>query len=210
MISALVVLLGCLIISIVIFGGAQVFIPYFKILLVDILKVSDQDWDSVLSIANSTPGVFGLKLGLVSGYLAANGEWWGWILMILTYLIVVFIPIVIIILIFNKYQKIKTNKFMISCLKIMKPIIAGILISVVINLSMSLIIPFVNFNNLNDYISLEKDNFFIKWRYWMLLGWSFTSIPIDFYLIRKFKINTIYLILINILLCLILFEPWIN
>ena len=40
LLGAVVVILGCLIISIVVFGGAQIFIPYFKILLVNLLGVS--------------------------------------------------------------------------------------------------------------------------------------------------------------------------
>ena len=39
LLGAVVVILGCLIISIVVFGGAQIFIPYFKILLVNLLGI---------------------------------------------------------------------------------------------------------------------------------------------------------------------------
>ena len=60
--AVLVVLLGVFIISVVVFGGAQMFIPYFKILLVNILKIEQEQWDSVLSIANATPGIFGIKV----------------------------------------------------------------------------------------------------------------------------------------------------
>lgn len=42
MIPLIIVFLGCLIISFVVFGGAQVFIPYFKILLVNILDIPDE------------------------------------------------------------------------------------------------------------------------------------------------------------------------
>ena len=99
LLGAVVVILGCLIISIVVFGGAQIFIPYFKILLVNLLGVSPDVWNSVLSITNATPGVFGLKLAFISGFLAANGNWWGWLLMIVTYIAFIMVPIGLILLI---------------------------------------------------------------------------------------------------------------
>ena len=214
MISLIIVCLGCLIISLVVFGGAQVFIPYFKILLVNILQVSDETWNSVLSIANSTPGVFGLKLAFISGYLAGQGQWWAYLAMFITYLIFIIIPIFLMILIMNKLNKIKNKKFMISLYNVMKPVLAGVLASVAINLIMSLIVPFLGFNELSDnfgqldkYIYF-KDTFFTKWRYWVLIAWSILSIAIDYFLIIKYRINIFILIIINVTLCMIIFQPW--
>ena len=214
--SIIIVLLGCLIISFVVFGGAQMFIPYFKILLVNILKVSQNDWGAVLSIANSTPGVFGLKVSFASGYLAAQGHWLGFILMFFSYAIFIIVPIVVMLFVMKKYNQFKSSKFMVSFLKLMKPTIAGILLSIVVNLWMSLIVPFVGFNDLgtnfgelDNYFHLQ-DTFFKQWRYWVLLAWTFVSIPVDMFVIKKFKINIIYLIIANIALCMVLFEPWLN
>lgn len=215
--SILIVLLGCLIISFIVFGGAQMFIPYFKILLINFLKISQEEWDAVLSIANSTPGVFGLKIAFASGFLAARNEWWGYLLMFGTYLIFILIPILIMMVIMKKYNKFKKSKFMNTFLKIMRPIIAGILLSIAINLALSIITPFLVFNDLGDnlsdfsnYFKFKEDSFFKGWRYWVLLSWSLVSIPIDLFMIRKYKINILYLIVINIILCFILFEPWLN
>lgn len=215
--SIFIVLLGCFIISIVVFGGAQMFIPYFKILLVDILDINQELWDSVLSVANATPGVFGLKISFASGYLASQGEWWGYLLMFGTYLIFIIVPIFIMIFAMKKFNKMKESKFMQSFLKIMRPIIAGILLSIVINLFVSLIVPFVGFNDLSDrigylnkYLYLKENNFFSGWRYWLLLTWSIVSIPLDFYILKKYKVNVMYLIVINIILCLTIFQPWLN
>lgn len=215
--SIFMVLLGCFIISIVVFGGAQMFIPYFKILLVNLLGVEQETWDSVLSIANATPGVFGLKVAFASGYLASCGEWWGYILMFGTYIIFILVPIFVMIFVMKKYSKIKDNKFMTQFLKVMKPIIAGILSSIIVNLFMSLIIPFVGFNDLGSYFGyldkymyLKKDSFFNEWRYWVLLGWSILSIPVDFYILKKYKINIILLIILNVILCMLLFQPWLK
>ena len=213
--AAVFVLIGCAIISFVVFGGSQVFIPYFKILLVNFIGVSPETWDSVLAITNATPGVFGLKLAFISGFLAANGSWWGWLLMFLTYSIFIIIPIVFILLIFKKYKEKQNSKFMISFSKIMKPIIGGILCSIIINLFISILLPFVGFNDLGSnfgsldkYLTLKSDEFFNGWRFWILLAWTLISIPMEYWIMKKYKINAIYMILINIILCLILFEPW--
>ena len=215
LLGAVVVILGCLIISIVVFGGAQIFIPYFKILLVNLLGVSPDVWNSVLSITNATPGVFGLKLAFISGFLAANGNWWGWLLMIVTYIAFIMVPIALILLIFNKYKKIKETKFMIAFSKMMKPIIGGILCSIIINLFISILLPFVGFNDLSDninnldkYLYIKTDQFFTSWRFWMIFAWTLISIPVEYWIMKKYKINTIFIIIINIILCLIIFEPW--
>ena len=56
----------------------------------------------------------------------------------------------------------KESKFMNTFLKIMRPIIAGILLSIVVSLGMSLIIPFVGFNDLgSDFGALDK-YFYLK------------------------------------------------
>ena len=207
LLGAVVVILGCLIISIVVFGGAQIFIPYFKILLVNLLGVSPDVWNSVLSITNATPGVFGLKLAFISGFLAANGNWWGWLLMIVTYIAFIMVPIGLILLIFNKYKKIKETKFMIAFSKMMKPLIGGILCSIIINLFISILLPFVGFNDLSDninnldkYLYIKTDQFFTGWRFWMIFAWTLISIPVEYWIMKKYKINTIFIIIINIIL----------
>ena len=214
MINVLTVLLGCVIISLVVFGGAQMFIPYFKILLVNFLHVPQSDWETVISIANATPGVFGLKVSLASGYLAEQGYWWGYLLMFGTYAICMIIPIGIMFMVMKKYQKIKQNSFMKVFLEVMKPTIAGILISIAINLGLSILVPFVGFNDLgSEFGQLDKyfyfqETFFTKWRFWALLCWSIFSIGIDWWLIHKYKINIGIMIIVNIILCMIIFEPW--
>ncbi|MGL5521953.1 MAG: chromate transporter [Metamycoplasmataceae bacterium] len=215
--SIFLVLLGCFIISIVVFGGAQVFIPYFKILLVNILGIDINTWENLLSITNATPGVFGLKIALASGYLAAQGYWWGYLLMFGTYFVFSLVPIFIMTIVMKKYNKIKKTTFMISFLKIMRPILAGILISVALYLLVSLVIPFIGFNdlgsefnNMDKYFYFKYHSFFKEWRYWVLLAWSIISVPSDFILIRKYKTNPIFLIITNIGLCMVLFAPWIN
>lgn len=77
------------------------------------------------------------------------------------------IPISLILLIFNKYKKIKETKFMIGFSKIMKPIIGGIICSIIINLFISILLPFIGFNDLSDnihnldkYLYFKTDQFF--------------------------------------------------
>lgn len=206
--SVFLVLVGCLIISFVVFGGGQMFIPYYKIMLVNILKISEEDWNQVLSIANATPGVFGLKLSFVSGYLIANNNWWGFLLTFGTYTAFILVPIIFILFTFKKYTKHKNDKFMINFTKIMRPIIAGIFISIIVNLSISLLLPFVNFNNLNNYFEWKNEKFFVGWRYYALVAWTLFSIPSEYVIMKKYKINSIQMICTNIVICLIIFQPW--
>lgn len=208
--TILLVLFGCLIISFVVFGGGQVFIPYFKILLVDLLHIEEQQWNEVLSIANATPGIFGLKLSFVSGYLISQNQWWGFFLAFVTYSAFIVIPIFFVLFLFKKYQKHKESQLMSSFSQIMKPIIAGILISIIINLSVSLLLPFVKFNELGleNYIGWKEETFFKGWRYYVLITWVLLAIPTEYFLMRKYKIKSIQMILANIIICFLLFQPW--
>lgn len=206
--NIMIVLIGCLIISFVVFGGGQMFIPYFKILLVDLLKIEEQQWNQVLSIANATPGVFGLKLSFVSGYLISQNNWWGFLLTFGTYTAFILVPICFILFTFKKYQKHKESHFMINFSLIMRPIIAGILISIIINLSISLLLPFVKFNELGNYLGQKNETFFNGWRYYVLIAWVLLAIPTEYFLMRKYKIKSIQMIIANIIICFLLFQPW--
>lgn len=215
LVTIIIVLLGCLIASFVVFGGGQMFIPYFKILLVNILNVHQDVWDSALSIANATPGVFGLKLALISGYLAANGSWWGFLLMIITYFIFIAVPIIMILVVLKKYNEKKESKIIVIFSKMMRPIIAGILISLIINLGISLVLPFIGFNDLgtefgqlDKYFYFKIGGFFIGWRYFALLAWTLVSIPVEYWIFKKYKVNVVYMITTNIGLCMLIFQPW--
>lgn len=210
MISLLIAAIGCFVISIIVFGGGQIFIPFFKILLIDMMHVNSDLWDSALTLANATPGVFSLKLAFITGYLAAFGEWWGYLAMFLTYTIFILVPIFVMLFAMKIFGRLQTNKYMITINKLMKPVIAGILVALSIQLLISAMFPIIQFNELNDYASIKAHPFFRDWRLWAL----YIFIPIDLIaigvLIWKYKVNIVWIILGNISLVLIIFQPWLT
>ncbi|MGL4948691.1 MAG: chromate transporter [Mycoplasma sp.] len=211
MISLLIALVGCLVISFIVFGGGQVFIPFFKILLVDLMEVDSELWEAALTMANSTPGVFSTKLAFISGYLAAGGEWWGYIAMFGTYIIFMIVPITVMFFAMKGYKKIKDNRFINTIDKFFKPVTAGILAALIIQLLFSAMFPFIIFNeSVDNYVGLKTHDFFNSWRMWVLISYVPISIVYSYFLIYKKKVNIIFLIIGNIGLCMLLFQPWLT
>ncbi|MGL4951969.1 MAG: chromate transporter [Mycoplasma sp.] len=208
MISLVIALVGCLIISFIVFGGGQVFIPFFKILLVDLMDISPELWETALTLANSTPGVFSTKLAFIAGYLAADGEWWGYIAMFATYLSFMIVPITIMFFAMKGYKKIQNNRYVITINKFFKPVTAGILAALCVQLLFSSMFPFLVFNEMNDYANISPHLFFDGWRLWVLISFVPISIGYSYYFIYKKKVNIIFIIILNIVLALILFQPW--
>lgn len=208
MISLAIAILGCLIISFIVFGGGQVFIPFFKILIVDFMNVDNSLWESALTLANATPGVFSTKLAFITGYLAANGKWWGYLAMFITYACFVIIPMVIMMFAMKGLKKIQTNAFWITINKLIKPVVTGILFALCIQLFMSATMPFVIFNDVDKYIGYEPSAFFSDWRLYALIVFVPCSICSILWILYKYKINIIWLILINISIALLIFQPW--
>lgn len=207
MLSLVIAGIGCLLTSVVVFGGGQIFIPFFEIIF-NLMGVDQDVVDSVITIANATPGVFSTKLAFISGYLAANGEWWGYIGMLATYLIFASVPIAMMFFSMRFLQKMEKSTFFIILLKYMRPIVAGIMISLAIQLLISVMLPFINFNEFKDYASLKYETFFTEWRFWVLITFVPISIAYSYWLIYKKKINMIFIILFNIVITLIIFQPW--
>ncbi|MGL4950557.1 MAG: chromate transporter [Mycoplasma sp.] len=208
MISLLIALAGCLVISFIVFGGGQVFIPFFKILLVDLMEVDKDMWQNALTMANSTPGVFSTKLAFIAGYLAANGEWWGYLAMIATYLVFLIVPITVMFFAMKGYKKVQNNKYVLTINKLFKPVTAGILAALCVQLLFSAMFPLIIFNEMNDYVGITEHIFFKEWRLWVLISFVPVSIGYSYYFIYKKKVNIVLLIAINIVLALVLFQPW--
>lgn len=208
MISLIIAVVGCFLLSFIVFGGGQIFIPFFKILLVDMMHVDDNLWQSALTLSNATPGVFSLKLAFVTGYLAAYGEWWGYLAMFLTYTAFIIVPMVIMVLAMKVFNKLQTNKYMIIVNHLMKPVIAGILIALSIQLLISVMFPLVQFNELNNYAGIAQHPFFRDWRLWAAIAFVPVDIGVIWWMTKKYKINIIWIILANIVLAMIVFQPW--
>lgn len=201
----LIALAGVLVIGLIVFGGGQVFMPLFQSLWKAMGHVSDAQINNIFTITNSTPGVVSTKFSVFTGYLAADGAWWGWLAMILTYLIFV-IPSIIMIWwaakMINKSEQSKHLKLMTTYLK---PVIGGIVLALAIQLFIGTAFPKLVFNG-KEYIG-TKESIFAGWRLIVLIPYSIIVAIESAYLYSK-KVNLFWLIIIHIVIGLILFEPW--
>lgn len=201
----LIALVGVLVIGLIVFGGGQVFMPLFQSLWKAMGHVSDAQINNIFTITNSTPGVVSTKFSVFTGYLAADGAWWGWLSMILTYLIFV-IPSIVMIWwaakMINKSEQSKHLKLMTTYLK---PVIGGIVLALAIQLFIGTAFPKLVFNG-KDYIG-TKESIFTGWRLIVLIPYSIIVAIESAYLYSK-KVNLFWLIIIHIVIGLVLFEPW--
>ncbi|WP_029513012.1 chromate transporter [Mycoplasmopsis iners] len=209
------------IISLSVFGGGQVFMPMFKWLWEFMnntfaIPISETNINQIFTVANATPGVVSTKFAFFTGFLAGNSatgmqHWWAYALMFVTYLCFC-LPAILIMAFAMKYlQKFQTKKYIQRILLLMKPIVAGIIIALAFQLLINILLPFIKFNEVNNYFAIDKDNnkarFFSNWRLIALFIYVPINIGTSYWLYKK-KLSLFLLIVINILLSLIIFEPW--
>ncbi|UVD81668.1 chromate transporter [Mycoplasma iguanae] len=203
-------------IGLVVFGGGQIFIPLFKSFWEMLsnnfgVKISAEEIETVITVSNSTPGVVSTKLGFLTGWLIAQGEWYAWILVFATYLVFVLPSIFLLVLATKFMQKTANSIILKRIIKYTKPAIAGIMIALGIQLFISVIIPQISFNDSNGYIVLtesDKNTFFTNWRFIALLIWAPINIICSFILYKK-NFSLFYLFAGSIIFTLIIFQPWI-
>lgn len=211
----LIATIGVLVLGLIVFGGGQVFMPLFKSLWelmghhgADI----DQDKiDNIFTIANSTPGVVSTKLGTFTGYLSSNGAWWGWLALIITYLIFS-VPSILIIWWASKLMKKTTeNKYLKNMMIFLRPVIIGVLLSLAIQLFLGTAFPAVVLNSSKEYAGIDsgvpRSSFFSGWRMYALISYVVIVIPESFILYRK-KVNLFILIISHIAIGMVIFQPW--
>ncbi|WP_036456961.1 chromate transporter [Mycoplasmopsis lipofaciens] len=217
MLALLVSCLFLIIISLSVFGGGQVFMPIFKWLWISLsswfdLNISEITINNIFAIGNATPGILSPKFALITGYLTANGEWWGFVAMLLTYSIFIFPAFLMMYLALRYTRKINNSNFFTKLIKIMNPVIVGIIVALIIQLFLAIIFPFLKFNkSLSEYWTINqntlKNLFYSDWRKIVLYIYVPTGIIISSILYFK-KIPIVYLIIGNIVLSLLLFQPW--
>ncbi|WP_027121068.1 chromate transporter [Mycoplasma leonicaptivi] len=213
MISAFLVSIPFIIfISLSVFGGGQVFMPIFKWLWEFLAKSFDAKIDNdlinkIFTVANSTPGVVSTKFGFYTGYIVANGAWWGYVAMFITYLIFCLPAIMTMFLAMKYVKKFKSNTLVKNMLILMKPIVAGIIISLAVQLFISIYWTNFEFNKgIDKYflINKETNSIFIGYRNILLKIYVPVGIVISYFLARK-KFSLFIIIIINIAISLFLF-----
>lgn len=223
MISALLISIPVLIvISLVVFGGGQIFMPLFQIYWNFLAKVmhieiSQTTIDSIFGVSNATPGVLSTKFAFISGFLISNNQWYGFFVAVLTYLTFILPAMLVMYLAICLSKKYKNNSYGEAINKLMKPVVGGIMIALVVQLFVGSIVPFLNFNGESllfggKYISIdwnEKAKFFSGYRLYILIAWVILSFSYSYYLyIKKFPIWA--LIIINIIIAILIFHPFVN
>lgn len=213
MIPFVIALVGVFILGLIVFGGGQVFMPLFnslwQMMAAHGANIDQSTIDNMFTIANATPGVVATKFALFTGYLSANGEWWGWLAMFLTYLIFVVPSIIMVIVAFKMVRKSKTHPLLKNVTYFLRPVLIGILASLSVQLIISTAFPQVIFNG-SVYTGLEfndKWEFFDGWRFYVGIAYTVIVIVESFILYKK-NVNLFVLIISHIVAGMIIFEPW--
>lgn len=212
-------LLMMCVISLSVFGSGQVFIPLFRWFWIFLEKtfnanISNDTINEVISISNLTPGLVSTKFAFFSGYLISNGYWYGYLAAILTYVVFALCAIMVLVFVMKNLKKFESSKTIQRIFVILKPVIAGIIFSLAIQLFISITFPFVTFNSsISSYFKIDfgKTNaiFFSGWRKYVLFAFVPVSISFSIIMLKKTKIHLLVLILLNIALALLFFQPWI-
>ncbi|WP_369021650.1 chromate transporter [Mycoplasmopsis synoviae] len=207
------------VISLSVFGSGQVFIPLFRWFWMFLEKtfnanISNDTINEVISISNLTPGLVSTKFAFFSGYLISNGYWYGYLAAILTYVVFALCAIMVLVFVMKNLKKFESSKTIQRIFVILKPVIAGIIFSLAIQLFISITFPFVTFNSsISSYFKIDfgKTNaiFFSGWRRYVLFAFVPVSISFSIIMLKKTKIHLLVLILLNIALALLFFQPWI-
>lgn len=203
--------------SLSVFGGGQVFMPIFKWMWLFIAKnfdinINETMINNAFTVSNSTPGIISTKFAFFTGYFISNGSWYGHLLTIVTYIFFV-APAILMMFYSMKYiNKFNDSPILKRLIIILKPVVAGIVVSLALQLIISVIFPYLIFNDsINDYFQLnfssQKVIFFSGWRLIVLYIYVSISVIISFILYRK-KVSLFWLIIANILIVLIIFMPW--
>lgn len=212
-------LLMMCVISLSVFGSGQVFIPLFRWFWMFLEKtfnanISNDTINEVISISNLTPGLVSTKFAFFSGYLISNGYWYGYLAAILTYVVFALCAIMVLVFVMKNLKKFESSKTIQRIFVILKPVIAGIIFSLAIQLFISITFPFVTFNSsISSYFKIDfgKTNaiFFSGWRRYVLFAFVPVSISFSIIMLKKTKIHLLVLILLNIALALLFFQSWI-
>ncbi|AJC49951.1 chromate transporter [Mycoplasma flocculare] len=212
LISATVI--GLILISLLVFGGGQVFMPVFSWFWEQLgklgLKISQEQINEIFTVANSTPGVLSLKLAAVTGFLIGDYGIFGLVLSFI-FLIIFILPAVFLVIFWLKIAKktaIKNNIFWTNLIKIFQPVIIGIILALAFQLFTNLILVNYSFNSSKGYfLAKQSDEFLQGWRFWIFIFFAFFWTIIVFISYLR-QTNIFLLVIIGIIIALVSLQPW--
>ncbi|MCS4536965.1 MULTISPECIES: chromate transporter [unclassified Mycoplasma] len=205
-------------ISLSVFGGGQIFMPIFTWLWNSLsswfnVNITSEQMSNIFAISNSTPGILSPKFAAITGYLVTDNIWVGIVAMFLTFLAFT-VPAILMMKLALKYSdKFDKSTYFKQLLKVMNPVVTAIIVALAIQLFIGLIAPQVVFNkSVKNYAALNYNSGVYKF---LFKGWrqivSYIYIPlgivVSLYLYTK-KAPMFSLILGNVALCFILYQPW--
>ncbi|TQC51575.1 chromate transporter [Mycoplasmopsis mucosicanis] len=217
-VALLVSLILIALISLSVFGGGQIFMPIFTWLWNSLSSwfgtpISNEQISAIFAISNSTPGILSPKFATLTGYLIAQGQWWGYIAMFLTYLAFV-VPAILMMQLALKYtDKFQESNYLKKLIRFMNPVVTGIIFALAIQLFIGLIAPNVIFNkSANEYLGFKTSGasveFLVGYRRIILWVYVPVAIMINLWLYLK-KVPLFALILSNVVLAILIFHPWV-
>ncbi|WP_029513146.1 chromate transporter [Mycoplasmopsis primatum] len=205
-------------VSFSVFGGGQIFMPIFKWLWTFLNShfhtgIDNQMISNLFTISNATPGVFSTKLAFATGYLVGHNQWWGFLFCFITYLVFVLVPILVMYGAMKLIAKKQNSPFLQSLMKIMNPVIVGIIGALILQLLIGIMLPQIIFNDsIKEYakwnIDSKKSVFFSGHRIPILIIYVIFTVAISAILYYK-KFPVLPLIIFNIGIALLVFSPWV-
>ncbi|MDW2914376.1 chromate transporter [Mesomycoplasma ovipneumoniae] len=206
--------MGIAVISLIVFGGGQVFMPVFNWFWLQLgelgLEIDQEKINQIFTVANSTPGVFSIKLAAVTGFLIADFGVLGWFLSFI-FLMAFILPAIFLVVIWlkalNRVSQ-KNGSHFTKIVQIFRPAIIGIILALAFQLFINLALVNYAFNSNNGYfVTKEVSDFISGWRLWVFILFAiFWSITVFILYLRK--VNVFLLIIIGISLSLISLQPW--
>lgn len=133
------------------FGGGYAMIP----MIVDETRqfgiLSENDIVDFIAISESTPGPFAINIATFIGY-SQNGILGA----IFTTLGVILPSFIIILLLANIIERVKDNRYFKSIIKTVMPLVIGLILSTVIDISLTSLFSIENLNNIKNEFSLNS------------------------------------------------------
>lgn len=133
------------------FGGGYAMIP----MIVDETRqfgiLSENDIVDFIAISESTPGPFAINIATFIGY-SQNGILGA----IFTTLGVILPSFIIILLLVNIIERVKDNRYFKSTIKTVMPLVIGLILSTVIDISLTSLFSIENLNNIKNEFSLNS------------------------------------------------------
>ena len=132
------------------FGGGYAMIPMIVEETKQFDVLSESDIIDFIAISESTPGPFAINIATFIGFSQE-----GLLGAIATTLGVVLPSFIIILLLVNIIEKVKDNRFFKSAIKTVMPLVIGLILSTVLNISLTSLFNIENLSNIKNEFSLN-------------------------------------------------------